>query len=226
MISRQGRDQGAGWVGRRTGNDLGRGGEQRLHEEVDEADLALGLQRGVRVFDDRHGQVQARLEERLLRPFLEQDRRPVLRDIVRASLRGAGGEVKASVERTSKGREEGAPAGRRTGLLMSEHLMSAWQIMMRSSHTSASSAEHRSSAILSPSSPSLTIQPKCIAMSVAMMDEKRILRNPVQSSAGPSSVGGLAVELAAVPKMKLKPCLRSSVVMSRQCMFSRTDESL
>ena len=201
-----------------TRDDLCDGVEERLDEEIDEADLALGLQGGVRILDDRDGQLEARLEEGLLRPLLEQHRRPMLRDGVRSSLGRRNSLV-------SDARIRSTWRAKRTGLLMSEHLMSAWQIIMRSSQTSVASIEQRSSAILSPSSPSLTIQPKCIAMSVARIAENRILRKPVQSSAGPIE-GRTRVALEAGPNRKVKPCLRSSVVMSRQCMFSRTDVSL
>jgi hypothetical protein len=69
-----------------TRDDFRDGIEKRLDEEVDEADLALGLQGRVGVLDDRDGQLEARLEEGLLRPLLEQHRRPVLRDSVRSGL--------------------------------------------------------------------------------------------------------------------------------------------
>lgn len=90
--------------------------EQRLDEQVDEANLALGLRELLcRVeYDHADGKVKVAFEVGLRRPFVEQAGRPRLGDVVRARLRAKG-------QQSHNSKREAL----RTGFEMSPHLMRA-----------------------------------------------------------------------------------------------------
>jgi len=63
---------------RRTWHDHGRSIEKRSNEEILKSDLTLRLKPSVGILDDRDGKSKSDFKCRLVMPFVEQSRGPVL----------------------------------------------------------------------------------------------------------------------------------------------------